>query len=165
MSGQFLAARQAGVFLIRCVGDVRLGMGTRMDQYFERVLKSGECTAILVDLRDTESIDSTSLGSLAKLSIVARHALDAPPTLVSTNPDITRVLKTMGFDEVFALIEHPVEDSGAQSEPIDLRNGRGAGDESEMRRYVIDVHKALTSLNGKNREAFKDLMACLEDEG
>ena len=162
MTGQFLAGRQAGVFLVRCVGDVRLGMGTRMDRYFERVLQSGECRSILIDLSETDSIDSTSLGSLAKLSIATRKKLKVRPTLVSTNPDITRVLKTMGFDEVFSLVEHAVKDL----DEVDLveQSGSKAGDEAEMRRYVIDVHKALVSLNGRNRETFKDLMACLDDE-
>lgn len=162
MSGQILAGRQTGLFLIRCVGDVRLGMGTGMDRYFEREIKSGECTSILVDLRETESIDSTSLGSLAKLSIAARESLGMRPTLVSTNPDVTRVLKTMGFDEVFSLVEHPIK----ELDGVDLVDASKPGieDEAEMRRYVIDVHEALASLNGKNRETFKDLMAGLEDE-
>ncbi|MCY4276609.1 MAG: STAS domain-containing protein [Gammaproteobacteria bacterium] len=164
MTGQILAGKQADVFVVRCVGDVRLGMGTGMDRYFERVLASGECASIVVDLRETESIDSTSLGSLAKLSIAAQKALQAPPTLVSTNPDVTRVLKTMGFHEVFSLVEHPVKAADVDAANLQDKSESGSRDEAEMRRYVIDVHKALVSINGKNRETFKDLMAGLEEE-
>lgn len=160
MTGKILAGGQKGVFLVRCVGDVRLGMSTGMDSYFEDLLASGECTSIIVDLSETESIDSTSLGSLAKLSITTRRLLGRLPTLVSTNPDITRVLKTMGFNEVFQLVEQPLEDL----DELDLvdRTQSKTSNEDELRRYVIDVHKALMSLNGKNRECFKDLMETLE---
>ncbi len=165
MTGQILAGKQADVFVLRCVGDVRLGMGAGMDRYFDRMLANGECTSVVVDLRETKSIDSTSLGSLAKLSIAARKVLSATPTLVSTNSDVTRVLKTMGFDEVFSLIEHPIKATDVDASNLEDQAQSGARDEAEMRRYVIDVHKALASLNGKNRETFKDLMAGLEDEG
>ena len=148
MTGKILAGGQKGVFLVRCVGDVRLGMSTGMDSYFEDLLASGKCSSIIIDLSETESIDSTSLGSLAKLSITTRRLLGRSPTLVSTNPDITRVLKTMGFHEVFQLVEHPVKDL----DEVDLvdRTQSNTGNEDELRRYVIDVHKALMSLNGKN---------------
>lgn len=163
MTGKILAGGQKGVFLVRCVGDVRLGISTGMDSYFEDLLASGKCTSIIIDLSETESIDSTSLGSLAKLSITTRRLLGRAPTLVSTNPDITRVLKTMGFHEVFQLLEHPVKDL----DELDLvdRTQSKAGNEDQLRRYVIDVHKALMSLNGKNRESFKDLIETLEEGG
>ena len=162
MTGKILAGGQKGVFLVRCVGDVRLGMSTGMDSYFEDLLASGKCSSIIIDLSETESIDSTSLGSLAKLSITTRRLLGRSPTLVSTNPDITRVLKTMGFNEVFQLVEHPVKDL----DEVDLvdRTQSKTGNEDELRRYVIDVHKALMSLNGKNQESFKDLLETLEED-
>ncbi len=160
MTGKILAGGHQGLYLIRCVGDVRLGLSVGMDSYFENLLVSGECASIIVDLSETKSIDSTSLGSLAKLSITARRYLARPPTLVSTNPDITRVLRTMGFDEVYCLVEHPLK----ELDELDLADHSRSmkDDEAELRRYVIDVHKALISLNGKNREAFKDLMTTLE---
>lgn len=160
MNGKILAGGHQGLYLIRCVGDVRLGMSAGMDSYFEELLVSGECSSVIVDLTETKSIDSTSLGSLAKLSITARKYLDRLPTLVSTNPDITRVLKVMGFDEVYCLVEHPLK----ELDELDLADSKQAKktDEAELRRYVIDVHEALMSLNGKNREAFKDLMTTLE---
>ena len=162
MTGKILAGGQKGVFLVRCGGDVRLGMSTGMDSYFEDLLASGKCSSIIIDLSETESIDSTALGSLAKLSITTRRLLGRSPTLVSTNPDITRVLKTMGFHEVFQLVEHPVKDL----DEVDLvdRTQSNTGNEDELRRYVIDVHKALMSLNGKNQESFKDLLETLEED-
>lgn len=160
MTGKILAGSHQGVYLIRCVGDVRLGLSVGMDSYFENLLESGQCTSVIVDLSETSSIDSTSLGSLAKLSIIARRYLARPATLVSTNPDITRALKTMGFDEAYCLVEHPLK----ELDELDLTDQTASkqDDEGELRRYVIDVHKALMSLNGRNREAFKDLMKMLE---
>lgn len=161
MTGQILAGGRQGVFLVRCVGDVRLGMSAGMSSYFENLVATGECTSITIDLSETHSIDSTSLGCLAKLSIISQRLLGRTPTLISTNPDITRVLRTMGFDEVFQLVEQPIDDLD-QLDMIDHTQSN-AENEDELRRYVIDVHKALMSLNGQNRETFQDLMEILED--
>ena len=57
--------------------------------------------SVVVDLSHTESIDSTSLGLLAKLSIQADRRFGYRPILVSTQADITRILCSMGLDDVF----------------------------------------------------------------
>ncbi len=169
MTGKILAGGLDGVYLVRCVGDVRLGMSTGMDGYFEELLADGQCKSIMIDLSETRSIDSTSLGSLAKLSIISRKRLGLSPTLVSTNPDVTRVLRTMGFDEIFQLVEQPLsafEDLDLEDRTASSMSAEGTEQErqEQMRRCVIDAHKTLMSLNGNNREAFRDLMESLHSD-
>jgi anti-anti-sigma regulatory factor len=61
----------------------------------------------VIDLTETRSIDSTTLGLLAKLSIpVGKVGL--LPTVVTTHEDITRLLQSMGFDQVFNIVDRPM---------------------------------------------------------
>ncbi len=63
----------------------------------------------------------------------------------------------MGLDDVFNLLEEPLSEPAqlGELECVDL------GEEA-MRRKVIDAHKTLMGLNGRNRAAFRDLVDALE---
>lgn len=160
MSGRMLAAAYDGVYELKFVGDVRLTLGATVNGYLERMFRDPGFKAVLVDLSEADSIDSTSLGVLAKLSIRAAERFSFMPTLVSTRPDITRILITMGFDEAFNIIDTPLERT---AQLIELPRLPSAGEE-ELCGQVIDAHRTLMSMNARNRGIFKDLVATLETE-
>jgi ABC-type transporter Mla MlaB component len=145
MAGRILVGSHDGVYVMLFEGDVRLTLCTAVD--------------VLVDLSRTESIDSTSLGLLAKLSIQADKVYGYTPTLVSTNGDVTRILLSMGFDDVFHIVERRLQYSEQLGELPPLPS-----DEAEMRQRVLEAHKTLMLMNETNREAFQDLVAALEAE-
>ena len=87
--GRILVANGDGTYLLKFVGDVRLGLGATFDEFLDRVFKDENLASVLVDLSAAENIDSTSLGVLARLSVQAKARLGCAPTLVSTRPDIT----------------------------------------------------------------------------
>ena len=155
--GRILVARQAGVYLMKFVGDVRVTLCTAVDSFLDTMFHDDEFRSVVVDLSRTDGIDSTSLGVLAKLSIQAKNRYDYIPTLVSTNPDITRILMTMGFDDVFNIVEEPIEHE-AQLGELPMKESS----EEDVRARVLEAHRALMSLNEANREAFQDLVETLE---
>jgi hypothetical protein len=77
--------------------------------------------------------------------------------LISTNPDITRLLRAMGFADVFQIVERAIESTEEFGElaPCEC-------DEEELRQRVLEAHRVLMALNEDNREAFKDLVEALE---
>ena len=133
--------------------------GKKIILFIEDMFNDQEFKSVLVDLSRTESIDSTSLGVLAKLSIQADKIFGYTPTLVSTNGDVTRILMSMGFDDVFHIVESPLDHSEQLGELPPLQ-----ADNEEMRQRVLDAHKTLMAMNETNREAFQDLVATLEAE-
>ncbi len=159
MQGRILVGEHDGVYLIVFEGDVRLTLCTAVDAYLEKMFQDTAFKSVLVDLSQTENIDSTSLGLLAKLSIQAEKRFHFRPTLISTRPDITRVLLSMGFDEVFSLVETPLEHKEQLAELPRL-----LATEEDVRQRVLDAHRTLMSMNEENREAFQDLVAALEGE-
>ena len=156
-AGRILVAHHDGVYLMKFVGDVRVTLCAAVDAFLDTMLSNPQFKSVVVDLSRTTGIDSTSLGILAKLSIRTRERFGFVPTLVSTNSDITRVLNTMGFDDVFHIVEKPIEhkEQFGELHPFDC-------DEEDMRQRVLDAHRVLMSLNESNREAFQDLVETLE---
>ena len=71
MIGRILVADHNGVYMLKFVGDVRVTLCATVDDYLHRMFDDREFKSVLVDLSETEGIDSTSLGILAKLSIQA----------------------------------------------------------------------------------------------
>ena len=155
--GRILVADKDGVYLMKFVGDVRVTLCTAVDAFLDAMFHDDAFRSVVIDLSRTAGIDSTSLGVLAKLSIQAKKRFDYVPTLVSTNADITRILTTMGFDDVFNIVEEPIEHE-AQLGELPMRESS----EEDVRKQVLDAHRALMSLNESNREAFQDLVETLE---
>ncbi len=159
MQGRILVGSHDGVYLIVFEGDVRLTLCTTVDVYLEKMFLDRAFRSVVIDLSRTENIDSTSLGLLAKLSIQAEKRFDYRPTLVSTNPDITRILLSMGFDEVFNLQETPLEQEEQLTELPKM-----VATEADVRQRVLEAHRTLMSMNDANEAAFQDLVAALEAE-
>ncbi len=160
MRGRILVAVQDGVYLMKFVGDVRLTLCAAVDSFLDTMFGDSQFKSVVVDVSEAEGIDSTSLGILAKLSIQAQKRFDFLPPLVSTNGDITRVLLTMGFDDVFNIIEKPIEAVDQLGELPATHSTQ-----ADIRDRVLEAHKVLMSLNEDNRLAFRDLVQSLEAAG
>lgn len=157
--GRILVGDHQGVYVLMFQGDVRLTLCTAVDSFLDRMFEDAGFRSVVVDLGQTESIDSTSLGLLAKLSIQTGKRFGYRPTLVSTRPEITRVLVTTGLDDVFNVVDQPLE-HGEQLGDLDCR----AATEDEMRSRVIEAHRILMDMNESNRAAFQDLVRTLEED-
>ena len=159
MSGKILVASHDGVYVLVFEGDVRLTLCTTVDEYLEKMFQDEGFRSVVVDLSRTDNIDSTSLGLLAKLSIQTERRFSFRPTLISTRRDITRILLSMGFDEVFDLVEEPLEHHEQLAELPEL-----VASDDDVRQRVLEAHRTLMSMNEANRETFHDLVAALEAE-
>lgn len=159
MQGRILVGSHDGVYVILFEGDVRLTLCTAVDGYLEKMFRNEAFKSVVVDLSRTESIDSTSLGVLAKLSIQADKLFNFRPTLVSTQPDVTRILLSMGFDDVFNIVEEPLLHREQLGE-LPLVNSSKA----DIRQQVLEGHRTLMAMNEANRDAFHDLVVLLESD-
>ena len=159
MRGRILVGDHQGIYVLMFQGDVRLTLCTAVDAFLDRMFEDVRFRSVVVDLGQTESIDSTSLGLLAKISIQADKRFGYRPTLVSTRPEITRVLVTTGLDDVFNLVDQPLEHDEQLGE-LDWRSAT----KDEMRSRVLEAHRILMDMNESNRAAFQDLVRTLEED-
>lgn len=157
--GQILVAEHQGVYVIRLIGDVRLTLCVSFDSFIEKMFSDERFVSVVFDLTGAEAIDSTTLGLMAKISLLARDRFDLVPTVVSNNPSIDRLLKTMGFADIFCIVAEGAADiANAETLCVDCDN------EKEVKQRVLEAHRILVGLNPSNQEAFNDLIATLEKD-
>lgn len=143
--------------MIRFEGDVRLTLCTSIDDYFQRMFDDPAFVSVWVDLCGAEGLDSTTLGLLAKLALTVKERFGFQPAIFSCDPGINRLIKSMGFQQLFDLRE---EVCGAPEETKEIPMVEGS--ESEVKEKVIEAHKILMELTPENRARFKDLLSVLE---
>lgn len=155
--GKIQFAESDGTYVLKLIGEVRLTLCSSLETFLQAMFEEPGFRSVIVDLSETETIDSTSLGLLAKLSIMARKQIEQRPVLISPRPDITRILMSMGFERIFVI----VEDAGNHTSEYREIECNDCSEESTHAR-VLDAHRVLMSLNENNRKAFSDLVKQLE---
>ncbi len=157
--GKIEVANKDGIYVIKLSGDVRLNLCSALENYLDQMFLDDQFKTVLVDLSDAEGVDSTTLGQLAKISIVSQDKFGLVPTIISPREDITRILLSMGFDKVFYIIgEMPAHISDLDELSCEQL------DEEQMRDKVIAAHEILISLNEDNKHAFQELVDCLQNK-
>jgi len=156
-SGKILVAKKNGVYVLKFVGDVRLTLCTALDVFLDQLIQETGIKSVFIDLCDTDNIDSTALGFMAKIAILTKKEFGWVPRVISDNPDITRLLMSMGFDEIFTIIEQRLDDEGALAALPEC-----VSSEEEVKGKVVEAHKILMGLNAQNKLRFEELVTLLE---
>jgi anti-anti-sigma factor len=94
-----------GTHVLRFLGDVRVTLCGALDAYCERMVKDPDFHAVVIDLEQTENLDSTALGCLARLSIRVKKLNQRVPTLICNSSNLKRILSSMGFHDVFMIVD------------------------------------------------------------
>lgn len=154
--GTVYFAQQDGTSVFRFQGAISYTLGNALDRFLDDLFARGEFTKILVDLTDTESIDSTGLGLLAKIANFVRRRDGSKPLLFSTQPDINELLRNICLDEAFVLCEQRPDLEPGQALPA------GNPSETEMAQTVLDAHRLLCEMNDSNRAMFQNVVDAME---
>ena len=155
--GHALYAEHQGTYVLKLVGDIRASLCATLDSFIDSMFCDVKLRSILIDLSDTQLIDSTGLGLIAKIAVHIRKRFQEKPVIISTRPDITRILDSMGLEQVFDIIQEPSVISHAMHK-VPLEECA----EGYACQKVLEAHRVLMSLNEKNIETFKEVVAALE---
>ncbi|MCL1476172.1 STAS domain-containing protein [Marinobacter sp. M3C] len=156
---KILQAEEKGIYVLKFVGEIRLNLCSTLDNLVESITQDPNFRTVVIDLSETEVIDSTTLGLLAKIALAAKKQSGCTPSLISTHPDITRIIGSMGFDSIFIIVSEPVSSMERLEEIPELK-----ASEQQVRDKVLEAHKILMGMNSRNREEFKNLVHALECE-
>ena len=158
--GKILFAEQDGVHVLKFIGEVRLTLGPTISTFLEQLESCDHFHSMVIDLSETETIDSTALGLIAKIGICTREYFDSKTSIVSPREDITRILNSMAMEQVCVVSSDDVvtEAPGLQELPTEITS------EEVLRDQVLDAHKTLMTLGDQNLDKFQDLVEALESE-
>ncbi len=159
--GTVLYAKHDNTYILKFVGEIRYTISCALDQFLRQLFERCDYNAITIDLTETTSIDSTSLGLLAKIANFTRRRFGRKPSLYSSNTDVNRVLDSMGLDDVFELHCEPCDGScPPEAERLEVSEP----DTKDMARTILDAHCALIDLNEKNKVEFRDIVGILRQQ-
>lgn len=153
-----LFAEHEGVHVLKFVGDVRLSLGPTIASYLSKLESCQHYSGMVIDLSETETIDSTALGLIAKIAICTREKFNSATSVVSPREDITRVLKSMAMEQVCVITKEVVDDNNLSELPVEICG------EDTMRDQVLDAHRTLMGLDDGNYDKFQELVEALESE-
>lgn len=156
-TGKLLSAKSQHTYVLKLVGDVRLTLCCTLDKLFEQIFVDSEIDSIVIDLCQADNLDSTTLGLLAKIAVKASACGLSQPSIISSNPDITLLLESMGFQQFFLILDHPLSNFDELQEIPQL-----VGSEARIRAQVLEAHRTLMDMNEHNRDAFQNVVQVLE---
>ena len=156
--GKVYFAEHDGSCVLRFTGAIRYTLGHSLDGFLDRLYARGGFERVLVDLNDTESIDSTGLGLLAKIANSERQRNGGKALLFSSRPDINELLTCLCLDEFFVFAD------GAS----DATPGNALADDEasagELAQTILDAHRRLAAINENNRVMFQSVVDELSRE-
>lgn len=153
-------AEHNGTYVLKLRGDVRVPICTSLESFIEdHLLNDKRLRAVMIDLTETDSIDSTALGLLAKIAVALRELNLGKPIILCLSSDINRILASMGFDEVFRILQT----TAALRDRLDELPEEVLS-EAEVTQCVIDAHRTLMGLSESNQQTFRSLVDALESE-
>lgn len=166
--GTILYGLRDGTLVLRLTGAVLYtsGHGGQVVRSLDRFisgLEGFEFTHVVVDLTGATSMDSTTLGLLARLVVLARVRSDDQPVLIVSCDDIDRTVRSVSLDRVYSIVTA----GGGASEPAGLDaipQAPALADPEDAMHAILAAHRALVALDASNGDAFSDAIALLEAE-
>lgn len=158
--GRITHSRKDDVHVLHYFGRVDYTLAPTLQRYLDRLFQESRVGGFVFDLREATLLDSTNLGLLARVAERVRAGCGRRCVLVATTDDITDVLRSMGFEQIFDIVS---DDPAVATEP-DEEISVERPSQDELMRTMLEAHRTLVTLNDKDREKFQDVVMWLESE-
>jgi anti-anti-sigma factor len=156
--GHVLYADQDHVHVLRYIGDIRHPLAPAVGAFVDDLVARMNGDHLVVDLSETEAIDSTNLGEIARIAELLHTRGGRRAAIISTRPPISEVLYSMAFNEVFDVCTEPV--AAAEARPIPSVE---ASPEASLE-IILDAHRRLMRLSENNRKQFCEVVDLIEQQ-
>ncbi|MBN1980764.1 MAG: STAS domain-containing protein [Chitinivibrionales bacterium] len=157
--GKILFALIDSFCVIRLHGVIAYKLSPDFETFLQRISYNTRVESFIIDLTETEYIDSTNLGLIARIFELSHSRHQAVPRLISNKDSINEVLRNVGFDKVFEIVES-FELLQIQMREIPVNSIH----QKELAATMLSAHKALASINQSNSEKFHDVITYLEHD-
>jgi len=157
--GKILYTQHNSLYIIKMIGMIKYTLSSDFDVFIERIFMKDDFENIIIDMTETEYIDSTNLGLLAKIANYIYEHHQNKVTIISTNDDVTAILHSVGFTKIFTIIEQPLDGSV----PMNELEQSQAGSE-KLGKVLLEAHEFLANVDNQNSETFKNVIDVLKKQ-
>lgn len=158
--GSFLYGKFENICVIKPIGNVSYKTCPYFDRFLTKLFEEKDIADFILDLTETEYMDSTNLGLLARIHKQSTTTLHKRPTIISTNPVITELLAGLGFDRIFKVLgENSDTDPKLKSMPEE-----GSTSQNDIGSVMLSAHRNLMEINERNAAKFRNVCDLLEKE-
>jgi anti-anti-sigma regulatory factor len=145
--------------ILKPVGNIIYTLSPDADVFLTKLFTDNTADDILFDMMDTEYIDSTNLGILARISKVHARPDERKYTIISTRRVINEILFNLNFDKIFTIITEPVLLDG-KMEQLPRAEKRNA----DLAPILLKAHRFLMSMNDSNKSKFREVVEFLKED-
>ncbi len=157
-SGKYLYTIKDNTCFIKLVGKIGYTISPGFNNFLNWLFKQKNYAHILIDLSETKTVDSTNLGLLAKIAKFSLNHFKERATIVSTNENITAILKNMCLNRVFILIDEATNIEGQLKAMPDVSESAKA-----MAKLMYESHRNLVEISDENESKFRDVLEMLQE--
>jgi len=140
--------------VLKLRGAIRFTDCSAVDRFIKAVLKQSNERDFMLDLTETELLDSTALGMLAQIAIDAREKNLPKPTLIINSDDMMTLFKSVCFEQVFSIVQPDSKSDGEHFSMIEAENVK----QDELSEQVLKAHESLMQLSYGNHLSFQEIM-------
>ena len=145
-------------FFIKISGRATYDFCDGFKDFVDKVIDENLSDAVLIDLSETEYLDSTNLGLLAKIAVYQLENYQSKATILSTEENITQLIINTGLEQIFNIIN---VDNNQTSEWTNIMS-KQFDDSKKLSKTLLETHEILMNLNDKNKSEFKDVVNLLK---
>ena len=156
LEGRVLYAGHDHVHVLRYVGDVRFPLAPSVSDFVGSLLDRDPSDELVFDFSEAEAIDSTNLGAIARIADRLSLSTGKRAAIISPRPEISQVLFSMAFDEVFDICTEAAPTSGGEPIP-DVKASKDASLQT-----ILLAHQRLMQMSESNREQFREVVELME---
>jgi anti-anti-sigma factor len=156
--GRVLYADHDHVHVLRYVGDVRHPLAPSVSGFIDTLLERMATDDLVVDLSEADAIDSTNLGEIARIADLLNARGGKRAAIISPRPEISQVLFSMAFDEVFDICTESVGSKGGEPIPT------VPASKDVSLRVILSAHRRLMQMSESNRKQFSEVVELMERE-
>lgn len=158
-SGEILFAIHEGFCVLKLRGTLTFRNSACFISFLKATINKSSIKNVIFDLQDCEYLDSTIIGIIAITANSISKGKHRKPVISSAPPQIRTILETMGFDKGILLKDEEnvnvAEMNALPESPASLSNYAA---------IVLEAHKALMSMNDKNKSLFRNIVDSLENQ-
>lgn len=155
--GKIVYARHNSMYIIKMIGTIKYTLSSDFDVFIEKIFLTKDFASIVIDMTETDYIDSTNLGLLAKIANYMFEHFQQKVTIISTNDDVCAILHSVGFTKIFTIIEKPLECAAKMTDLEPSNEGS-----EYLGKVLLEAHEFLAGIDTHNSEVFKNVIDVLK---